>query len=60
MVSDEYTEEEFAALDEKFEHPEKTVICPRCGQELVFREIGTSCEVRCSTPDCIYDCIRGL
>jgi ribosomal protein S27E len=56
----EYTKEECKALDYKFDHPDKKVLCPRCGKELIFTERGNSCEVRCETEGCLYDAIRGL
>lgn len=55
-----YTDKELAVLNEKFKYPHKTVICPRCGQELQYRKIGNSCEVKCRTENCLYDAIRGL
>ena len=59
MVS-KYTEIECNALDEKFEHPENTVLCPRCGEKLQYKKIGNSSEVKCPTNNCLYDAIRGL
>lgn len=56
----EYTKEECKALDEKFEHPNKIVLCPRCGKQLIFTQRGNSCEVKCETRDCLYDAIRGI
>lgn len=55
-----YTEEEWKALDEKAKFPGKKVICPRCGKELTYRAVGNSYEVKCPTPGCIYDAVRGL
>ena len=55
-----YTETECRALDEKFEHPEHTVICPRCGEKLQYKKVGNSSEVKCTTDNCLYATIRGL
>ena len=56
----EYSKEECKALDKKFEHPDRIVRCPRCGNVLIYKKNGNSCEVRCMTVNCIYDAIRGL
>lgn len=55
-----YNEKENKAIDEKMEHPDKKVICPRCGAELMYREVGNSCEVKCPTENCLKASIRGL
>ena len=55
-----YTEEELKALDQKACNPQEKVMCPRCGKELTYRSVGNSYEVKCSTPGCIYDAVRGL
>ncbi len=55
-----YSEEEWNALDEKMEHPERVVYCPRCGKELIYRGVGNSCEVKCPTEGCIKGTLRGL
>lgn len=54
------TEEEYEVLEEKLEHPDKEVLCPRCGNEIVYKRIGNSISVECKTPGCIYGGIRGL
>lgn len=56
----EYTEKEIAALDKKFEEPEKEVICPRCGKVLIYTQRGNSCEVKCESAGCLQDAMRGL
>ena len=56
----DYTEAEWDALDEKMEHPEETVICPRCGNEITYKEIGYSISVECATENCIFGGMRGL
>lgn len=59
MVS-RYTDEEREALDQKARTPERKVLCPRCGKELIYNERGNSYMVKCPTPDCLYDVVRGL
>jgi len=56
----DYTEEEWGALDEKLENPETDVTCPRCGNEIIFKEIGNSVLVKCLSDNCIYRGIRGI
>lgn len=48
------------AVTEKFEHPDREVLCPRCGKHLNYRRIGNSVEVKCETENCLVDTIRGL
>ncbi|MBP3796471.1 MAG: hypothetical protein J6I46_01675 [Ruminococcus sp.] len=55
-----YTEKELKALNTKFEEPNKEVKCPRCGKFLVYKSVGNACEVKCETPNCLYDAIRGI
>ena len=55
-----YSKDEMKALNDKFEAPEKEVKCPRCGKTLVYKSVGNSCEVRCETPNCLCDAIRGI
>lgn len=54
------TEQEYDALDEKLNNPEKTVICPRCENEIIYEKRGYSIAVECRTENCIYSGIRGL
>ena len=53
-------EKERNALDEKLNNPEKKVICPRCGNEIVYEKRGNSIAVECKTKKCIYGGLRGL
>ena len=55
-----YTDKELAALEEKAIHPQKTIICPRCGKKLTFFKAGNSYEVKCPTDGCLRDAVRGL
>ena len=56
----DYTEAEWDALDEKMETPTEKVICPRCGNEILYYEYGNSISVKCATKGCIFGGIRGL
>lgn len=56
----DYTKIEWDALWEKLDNPDKTVICPRCGNEIVYEEIGNSTSVACLTENCIFGGIRGI
>jgi len=56
----DYTEEEWDALDEKLDNPEDMVLCPRCGNEIIYKELGNSISVECLTDGCIFGGIRGL
>ncbi len=60
MKKDEITQEEYSAIDEKTEHPDKEVRCPRCGRMLIYEIRGNSIAVKCPKPRCIYGGIRGL
>lgn len=53
-------EKERMALEQKARNPEHKVCCPRCGKELVYRAIGNSYEIKCPTPNCLYEAVRGL
>ena len=55
-----YSDEECRALDRKFEHPDETVVCPRCGKTLQYTESQWSSAVRCETKGCLHDAIRGI
>lgn len=48
------------ALNHKIECPAKTVKCPRCGSEILYRELKNGIIVECKTPNCISGSIRGL
>ena len=55
-----YTAEDWAALEEKLEIPDKTILCPRCGNEITYEERGNSIAVECKTEGCIFGGLRGL
>lgn len=55
-----YTKEEKSALHEKEEAPQKEVLCPRCGKELIFLRKGNSYMVKCVSRGCIMLNFRGL
>jgi hypothetical protein len=54
------SKKEYEALDEKLNNPEKTVKCPRCGNDIIYEKRGNSIAVECKTKNCIYGGIRGL
>lgn len=54
------TEKDYEALNEKLNNPTKKVICPRCGNEIIYERRGNSIAVECKTKNCIYGGIRGL
>ena len=54
------SEQEHEVLEEKLNNPEKKVICPRCGNEIIYEKRGNSIAVECKTKGCIYGGIRGL
>jgi len=56
----DYTEEEQDAIREKKNNPEADVTCPRCGNEIIYKEVGNSICVKCLTEGCIFGGIRGL
>mgnify|MGYP006934539150 CR=1 FL=1 len=34
--------------------------CPRCGNEIIIEEMGTSYAIRCKTDGCLYTAFRGI
>ncbi len=54
------TEEELKVIEQKELRPLKTVLCPRCHRELIFRSVGNSYEIKCQTDGCIKYSVRGL
>lgn len=48
------------ALSEKLNNPEKIVKCPRCGNEIIYREYGNSIIVECTDKNCIHGGLRGI
>lgn len=54
------SKEEYKILGEKLNNPQKEVKCPRCGNDIIYKEIGNSISVECKTKGCIYSAIRGL
>lgn len=48
------------ALREKLDNPEKKIVCPRCGNEIIYERRGNSIAVECKTKDCIFGGIRGV
>ncbi len=60
MDSNETRMKERMALEEKAKYPKRKVLCPRCGKELIYHAVGNSYEVKCPTPTCLHECVRGL
>ncbi len=54
------TQNEYSAIENKMKNPDKRVICPRCGKELLYKRYGNSVSVKCETEGCISESIRGL
>ena len=54
------TETEKKALHEKLCNPKKDVVCPRCGNKIIYEKRGNSIAVECKTKNCIYGGIRGI
>lgn len=54
------TKKDYDVLDIKLNNPDKKVLCPRCGNEIIYEKRGNSIAVECKTPDCIHGGIRGL
>ena len=38
----------------------ENLTCPRCGNEIIFTEIGNSYTIKCKTSDCIRYSVRGI
>ena len=41
------SDDDNAMFEEKLDHPEKRVSCPKCGKPLEYLDHGTAWEVRC-------------
>jgi DNA-directed RNA polymerase subunit RPC12/RpoP len=54
------TDEDYRAIRKKLDNKDEIVLCPRCGNELLYEERGNSVAVDCKTPNCIHGGIRGL
>lgn len=48
------------ALQQQGKNGKITEKCPRCGNKLLYTQIGNSCEVRCATDGCISEAFRGV
>lgn len=53
-------DKEKSALNDKINHPEQKVLCPRCGNELLYQEYQSGCTVYCKTQNCIKGNIHGI
>ncbi len=54
------TDKEYDILREKMDRPSKQVFCPRCGNEIIYKEAGNSVAAECKTDGCISYAIRGI
>ena len=54
------SENERNAINEKLNNKDKEVICPRCGNILIYEKRGNSIAIECKTKGCIFGGIRGL
>ena len=48
-----YSNVDINALSEKERNPNKIVLCPRCGKELIYKSVGNSYEIKCKTESCL-------
>jgi TATA-box binding protein (TBP) (component of TFIID and TFIIIB) len=55
-----YTPDEWDALWHKMDNPNETVLCPRCGNVIIYKEPGNSILIKCLTEGCIFGGVRGL
>ena len=55
-----YTQADWDALREKYDHPEKTVICPRCGKEIAWVKRNAGDGVKCPTEGCLFAGVYGI
>ena len=56
VVKDKYKK----ALNYKMAHPEKEVLCPKCGKVLEWAYEDHSIQVKCTKPKCIMGTSRGI
>lgn len=59
-MATKYTQEELLAMEQKEISPHSKIFCPRCGMELIYRERGNSCQVKCQTENCLEMNVRGI
>lgn len=59
-MASNYTEKELAALKAKEQAPNSEVICPRCGKNLLYIEVGNSYEIKCPTENCLKRTVSGF
>lgn len=55
-----YSGREIEAIEAKMNDPTSTVICPRCGKKLCFKDCTSACEVVCETIGCLHGAVRGI
>ena len=61
MTNEEFQKHlEYLALEEKESNPDKIVLCPRCGNRLIYKENGNSYTIICATDGCMNITCRGV
>ena len=61
MTNEEFQKHlEYLALEEKESNPDKIVLCPRCGNRLIYKENGNSYTIMCATDGCMNITCRGV
>lgn len=59
-MATKYSEKELLALHQKEADPDCKVLCPRCGNELIFRDFKCAYQVKCQTENCLEMNVRGI
>lgn len=47
-------------VDEKFENPNKSIKCPKCGKPLIYSSFDSAEQVKCPTAGCVKVTLRGI
>ena len=59
-MATKYSRKEIEAIEAKLSNPAAVVVCPRCGEELQFKNYNSACEVKCKTQNCLHGVLRGI
>lgn len=60
MKKNNYTQEEIKIIEKKIYNSKETVMCPRCGRELLMKSYKNGEKLYCKTEGCITEAIRGI
>lgn len=60
MEKKKLTNEEILAIEEKMNHPEREVRCPRCGNLIDYIDGVSGSSFVCRTEGCIESNVRGI